>query len=237
MSKMRDADMPLVERIGAAIERIAHGQAAMRVPVEATDPDVVLGDCQREIDRLTTERDDLLTKLDMESGSADMIARERDELRDVLLRGGFVPCGIPACNCGSWHHRYGLPERMREIEFALADAGHERSNDNGHSILRALNALIARLDAAEAENERLRKFAGKVLNKSCEESIDVSCGDIEDWATQCGLLEQVTMTADCGDDCKCAEWTDFPLECLFPTALGSAAIDAAMGLTRPAEEA
>jgi len=52
MSKMRDADMPLVERIDAAIERITHGQAAMRVPVEATDPDVVLADCQREIERL-----------------------------------------------------------------------------------------------------------------------------------------------------------------------------------------
>lgn len=53
MSKMRDADMPLTGRIDAAIERITHGQAAMRVPVEATDPDVVLADCQREIERLT----------------------------------------------------------------------------------------------------------------------------------------------------------------------------------------
>lgn len=146
MSKMRDADMPLVERIGAAIERIAHGQAAMRVPVEATDPDVVLGDCQREIDRLTAERDDLLTKLDMESGSADMIARERDELRDVLLRGGFVPCGIPACNCGSWHPRFGYPERMQEIKDALAEAGHELSNANGNLTLNALKALVAERD-------------------------------------------------------------------------------------------
>ena len=82
-----------------------------------------------------------------------------DEMRDVLLRNGFVECDIPACNCGSWHHRYGLPERMREIEDALSEAGHEMSNENGHSILRALNALIARLDAAEREIERLRKDA------------------------------------------------------------------------------
>lgn len=33
-----------------------------------------------------------------------------DEMRDVLLRNGFVECDISACNCGSWHHRYGLPE-------------------------------------------------------------------------------------------------------------------------------
>ena len=74
-----------------------------------------------------------------------------DEMRDVLLRNGFVECDISACNCGSWHHRYGLRERMREIEIVLADAGHELSHENGYSIIRALNALIAQLDAAERE--------------------------------------------------------------------------------------
>jgi hypothetical protein len=90
-----------------------------------------------------------------------------------------------------------------------------------------LAALLDRIDKVERENERLRKFAGNVLEKSREEFLDLSCGDIEDWAKQCGLLEQVEMTAACGDDCQCAEWADFPLECLRPTALGSAAIDAA----------
>ena len=45
------------------------------------------------------------------------LAQARNEtamLRDVLMRSGFVPCDIPACNCGSFHHRYGLPERMNE---------------------------------------------------------------------------------------------------------------------------
>jgi len=85
----------------------------------------------------------------------ELLELAADEMRDVLLRNGFVECDIPACNCGSWHHRYGLPERMREIEEALSEADHEMSNENGHSILRALNALIARRDAAERENERL----------------------------------------------------------------------------------
>lgn len=85
--------------------------------------------------------------------------RERDELRDVLLRGGFVPCDIPACNCGSWHHRYGLPERMQEIEGELAEAGHELSNANGHLPINALKALVAERDElrrqlAEARAER-----------------------------------------------------------------------------------
>jgi hypothetical protein len=41
--------MTLNERIEAALERIKTGQAAMRVPVEATDPDIVLADCATAI--------------------------------------------------------------------------------------------------------------------------------------------------------------------------------------------
>lgn len=91
---------------------------------------------------------------------ADAI-RERDELRDVLLRRGFVPCDISACNCGSWHHRYGLPERMRDIEDTLSEAGHELSNANGHLPINALKALVAERDdlrrqLAEAELDARR---------------------------------------------------------------------------------
>ena len=63
---MRDAGMPLPERISAAIDRIAHGNGLMRVPVEATDPDIVLSDCRVELESqaaqiaaLTAERDAL----------------------------------------------------------------------------------------------------------------------------------------------------------------------------------
>jgi hypothetical protein len=69
------------------------------------------------------------------------------ELRDVLLRGGFVPCDSPVCNCGSWHHRYGLPERMSELKDMLADAGRPLCNDNGNLIRNALAQLIAERDA------------------------------------------------------------------------------------------
>jgi hypothetical protein len=37
--------MTLQERIEAAIKRVTSGQAPMRVPVEETDVDIVLGDC------------------------------------------------------------------------------------------------------------------------------------------------------------------------------------------------
>lgn len=51
-TQMRDADMPLLDRIDAAIKRVTSGQGQMRVPVEATDPDMVLLDCKREIEQL-----------------------------------------------------------------------------------------------------------------------------------------------------------------------------------------
>ena len=93
----------------------------------------------------------------------ERLRAERDDLRDVLLRNGFVPCDIPACNCGSWHHRYGLPERMRNIEDTLAEAGHELSNANGNLPINALKALVAerdelrrQLDEAERDARRYR---------------------------------------------------------------------------------
>lgn len=86
MSKMRDADMPLVERIGAAIERIAHGQAAMRVPVEATDPDVVLADCQREIERLRAALKTCVWALrqPLDGWKGECERKALDEARDAL---------------------------------------------------------------------------------------------------------------------------------------------------------
>ena len=54
-SKMRHGDMPLLDRIEAAMHRVTNGEGQMRVPVEATDPDVVLYDCRREIERLRAE--------------------------------------------------------------------------------------------------------------------------------------------------------------------------------------
>lgn len=42
----------LLQRIDSAIERITTGQGAMRVPPDPTDPDMVLSDCRRELERL-----------------------------------------------------------------------------------------------------------------------------------------------------------------------------------------
>ncbi|MCO6445830.1 MAG: hypothetical protein J5J04_17300 [Anaerolineae bacterium] len=75
---------------------------------------------------------------------------DASELRDVLLRNGFVPCDIPACSCGSWHPRFGLYERMDEIKSDLADAGHPLTNENGNSPRHALLDLIDERDRLRA---------------------------------------------------------------------------------------
>jgi hypothetical protein len=52
---MKDADMPLLDRVEAALERVRNRQGLMRIPVEATDMDVVVSDCREEIKRLRAE--------------------------------------------------------------------------------------------------------------------------------------------------------------------------------------
>lgn len=42
---------------------------------------------------------------------------------------------------------------------------------------------------------------------------DLCGGDIQDKATQLGLLCAVTVTESCGDGCNCADYGDWPLQC------------------------
>lgn len=46
---LRDGHLPLVERIDIALRRVTNGEGQMRVPVEATDPDIVLHNCRDRI--------------------------------------------------------------------------------------------------------------------------------------------------------------------------------------------
>jgi hypothetical protein len=86
-----------------------------------------------------------------------------EELRDVLIRQGFVRCDITACNCGSWHPRYGLAQRWEEVKSILADADHGLTNSNGHLVSRALQELVNERDALRAEVAALRDDAERYL--------------------------------------------------------------------------
>ena len=102
-----------------------------------------------------------------------LLKADLDALQDVLSRNGFVRCDIPACNCGSWHARYGLPERMEELKDALSDAGHPLCNDNGNIILNALRELIAERDTIEAEMvERCKELLRQARDYVATDSFD-----------------------------------------------------------------
>lgn len=73
-----------------------------------------------------------------------------EELQDVLIRNGFVRCDIAACNCGSWHARYGLRERFEELKEMLDEAGHPLCNENGNLVRNALQSLIEERDRLRA---------------------------------------------------------------------------------------
>lgn len=123
-------------------------------------------------ERIASERATLMVE-------NERLRAERDELRDVLLRSGFVPCDIPACNCGSWHHRYGLPERMQEIKDALDEAGHELSNANGNLTFNALKELVAERDRLRAALVAAMEIPCRRLGGAADAPFLVHPGDRE----------------------------------------------------------
>lgn len=106
---------------------------------------------------------------------------EARELRDVLMRNGFVRCDISVCNCGSWHARYGLPERMFEIKEALSDAGHPLCNDNGNLGINALADLVNERNALLEALETVRNYGSESwadnLIDMADKALSISRGD------------------------------------------------------------
>lgn len=97
------------------------------------------------------------------TGEAEVarLTEEHRDLRDILLFHGFVPCDIPACNCGRWHPRYGLSERWDELKDALAESRHPLCNENGNNMMNALKELITERDALAAKLAEAEKDAAR----------------------------------------------------------------------------
>ena len=121
--------------------------AALYVPdpgftfFEGYEHDTILAKAASEIERLESE-------LAAASFGGHPFRRYTAvELVDILHRSGFVECDIAACNCGSWHHRYGLPERFNEIHDLLRDAG-VLDNSTGNLASNAIKKLIEQRDSA-----------------------------------------------------------------------------------------
>jgi len=109
------------ERISAAITRISHGLASMRVPVDQTDPDVVLADAGNEIERLKRE-----------------LAEAQQVIRDYKKRNIDDTRAYLSCVHGRSEMRQGLrywKERDKKSESqvkVLVEALENLTKWNGH---------------------------------------------------------------------------------------------------------
>lgn len=79
-------------------------------------------------------------------------------------------------------------------------------------------ATIERLQ----KQDRLAIYGRMVLEESRESLGDLDGGWLQDKAIECGLLEEATVSAPCGENCRCAEYGDFPQRCLRLTDAGNA---------------
>jgi hypothetical protein len=81
-----------------------------------------------------------------------------------------------------------------------------------------------------AELRALRRFAGFVFSAHRNDGYpgDVDGGEIQQWALECGLIEERQMFEPCSGHCTCAEICDWPTTCYFDTALGKAVRKAAL---------
>lgn len=75
----------------------------------------------------------------------------------------------------------------------------------------------------------LLRFAGLMLEAHRDELSDIDGGTAQDAMVACGLLEQLTVTKPCGENCDCAYSDDFPTECCFETDLARRARKAVKG--------
>jgi hypothetical protein len=75
-----------------------------------------------------------------------------------------------------------------------------------------------------AEFRALRRFTGLIFAAHRNDGYpgDVDGGEIQQWALECGLVEERQMFEPCSEHCTCAEICDWPTTCYFDTALGKA---------------
>ena len=84
-------------------------------------------------------------------------------------------------------------------------------------VIRKLHAELAAALARAESAEKLARFGALVLDEHRENIGDIDGGWMQDKAEEMGLLERVEVQKACGDEntpCSCAEYGDFPQECL-----------------------
>lgn len=76
----------LAARIEAAIQRVAHGLAPMRIPVDQTDVDIVLSDAGKALAQLKREKEELEIRLQGWMCSYGLLTGDRDALAEKVRK-------------------------------------------------------------------------------------------------------------------------------------------------------
>lgn len=76
---------------------------------------------------------------------------------------------------------------------------------------------VLELEAQIARLLPMARFGLKCLTEHRDQLGDLDGCDLQEWATEFGLLHDVHVTEPCSEECRCAEWDDFPQECLRET--------------------
>lgn len=114
------------ERINAAIARITHGHAPMRVPAEETDPDIVLAECAKRIAELEDEHQQLQRALSfwLRPVKGDGSRLDERAAADAFLLTGY------------------LGDPMSEDAFGMMTAPEIRDAIDERNMLRAAAAFV-----------------------------------------------------------------------------------------------
>lgn len=91
------------------------------------------------------------------------------------------------------------------------------ANDPAYARDALIFALGEKIGAHAREIERmipLARFGLKCFDEHRDQLGDLDGCDLQEWAEEFGLLREVHVTEPCGESCRCAEWDDFPQECL-----------------------
>lgn len=66
----------------------------------------------------------------------------------------------------------------------------------------------------DTPEQKLAAFGAWCLAEHREGFGDLDGGELQEKAKALGLIVPVTVAERCGDDCACADYADFPQECL-----------------------
>lgn len=109
---------------------------------------------------------------------------------------------------GSFRHRRRAGEVLEVGESAQRQATRDQNLQDARD-----EHCVHAVTKAEWD-QKLAEFGKAVLEEHREALTDLDGGWIQDTAEEIGLLVRVTVDKPCGEYCQCADYGEFPLECL-----------------------